>query len=283
MIDFAYRNLNLFIKDRVALLLSFLAEGIVAGLYVLFIRKKMLDTFCRIPNADLLMDTWMIAGILGITSLTVSMGMYGIMVEDKNKRIKRDFIISPVSRFSVILGYFFGAAAAGLFMTILAFFLSSFYFLSVYQVRLGVEAGIKLFGVFVLLTFSNAAMVLFVVSFIKSSNALACLCTILGALVGFLTGIYIPVGNMPDAVKKMVICFPASHAVVLLRQILMEPFIQKSFQNKNSAYAVSFRKYMGVEYVWDTWTFRTSDSVFILLFTFVCFLFLAMLSDGRGE
>ena len=76
MIDFALRNLVLFFKDRTAVILSFLAEFIVVGLYILFIRKNMITSFAQIKGIELLMDTWMIAGILGITSVTTTMGAY---------------------------------------------------------------------------------------------------------------------------------------------------------------------------------------------------------------
>ena len=91
MFDFAIRNLLLYFKDRTAVLLSFLAEFIVIGLYILFIRDNLLEQFSGIQNVDVLMDVWMIAGILGITSVTTTMGAYGIMVDDKVKKIEMDF------------------------------------------------------------------------------------------------------------------------------------------------------------------------------------------------
>ena len=118
MIDFAFRNLILFFKDRTAVILSFLAEFIVVGLYILFMRENMIQTFAQVEEIELLMDTWMIAGILGITSVTTTMGAYGIMVDDKAKKITRDFSTSPIHRFSLLGGYMAGAVVIGMFMSI---------------------------------------------------------------------------------------------------------------------------------------------------------------------
>ena len=231
MIDFAFRNLTLFFKDRTAVLLSFLAEFIVVGLYILFIRKNMIESFSQVENIEILMDVWMSAGILGITSVTTTMGAYGIMVDDKTKRINKDFATSPIRRFSLLGGYMSGAVVIGLFMSVFLFLVSAVYILHKYQVQLGDGQGVKIFMLLGLVTISNSSMVLFIVSFLKSSNALASCCTILGALIGFLTGIYLPMGNLPDGVQWLVKCFPVSQGVVLLLQILMEPLIKDVFGN----------------------------------------------------
>ena len=264
MIDFAFRNLTLFFKDRTAVLLSFLAEFIVVGLYILFIRKNMIESFSQVENIEILMDVWMSAGILGITSVTTTMGAYGIMVDDKTKRINKDFATSPIRRFSLLGGYMSGAVVIGLFMSVFLFLVSAVYILQKYQVQLGDGQGVKIFMLLGLVTISNSSMVLFIVSFLKSSNALASCCTILGALIGFLTGIYLPMGNLPDGVQWLVKCFPVSHGVVLLRQILMEPLIKDVFGNVESNAAKAFMDFMGVRYLWDGVTVTFGDSMLIL-------------------
>lgn len=264
MIDFAFRNLTLFFKDRTAVLLSFLAEFIVVGLYILFIRKNMIENFSQVENIEILMDVWMSAGILGITSVTTTMGAYGIMVDDKTKRINKDFATSPIRRFSLLGGYMSGAVVIGLFMSVFLFLVSAVYILHKYQVQLGDGQGVKIFILLGLVTISNSSMVLFIVSFLKSSNALASCCTILGALIGFLTGIYLPMGNLPDGVQWLVKCFPVSHGVVLLRQILMEPLIKDVFGNVESNAAKAFMDFMGVRYLWDGVTVTFVDSMLIL-------------------
>lgn len=281
MVDFAFRNLTLFFKDRMAVLLSFLAEFIVVVLYILFIRKNMIEGFSTVAKIDLMIDVWMISGILGITSVTTTMGAYGIMVDDKAKHIQRDFATSPIRGFALLGGYMGGAVVIGLFMTILLFLVSALYILHRYEVLLGAGQGITLLLIFMLIIVSNSSMVLFIVSFLKSSNALASCCTILGALIGFFTGIYIPMGNLPEGVKTLIKCFPSSHAVVLLRQILMEPLIDENLNGLDGYLAQGFMQYLGVQYVWKGNVITTKDSVLFLVAVTGLFFILSIIKGQR--
>lgn len=284
MFDFAYRNLMLFFKDKAAVLLSFLAEFIVAVLYILFIRSNLLESFSYVKDAELLMDIWMIAGLLGITSVTTTMGAYGIMVDDKAKKIEEDFVISPIPGHSLLGGYMAGAVMIGMFMTILLFLLSGIYMLHCYKVRIGAGNAVFLYMVMLLNTVSNSSMVLFLVSFLKSSNALASCCTILGALIGFLTGIYLPMGSMPDGVQQLVKCFPVSHGAVLFRQILMKPFIEDIFGNAGTEQALHFMEYMGVRYFYEGRAVSVNTSIMILMVTAGVFLLLTIVKTmGAGR
>ena len=58
-------------------------------------------------------------------------------------------------------------------------------------------------------------------SFLKSQNAFGTASSIISTLIGFLTGIYIPVGNLPSGVQTVIKFFPLSHSGVLLRQVMM--------------------------------------------------------------
>lgn len=281
MVAFAFRNLTLFFKDRMAVLLSFLAEFIVVVLYILFIRKNMVEGFSTVADIELLIDVWMIAGILGITSVTTTMGAYGIMVEDKAKHIQRDFATSPIRGYALIGGYMGGAVMIGLFMSVLLFLISSVYILHQYRIQLARGQGIILLFIFLLITLSNSALVLFVVSFLKSSNALASCCTILGALIGFLTGIYIPMGNLPEGVKTIIKAFPVSHAVVLLRQILMEPLIDEKLNGLEGYLAQGFMQYLGVQYVWEGNVVTTKESVLFLVTVTGIFFIVSIIKEQR--
>ena len=192
MLHFGVINLLLFFKDKTTLFLSFLAEFIIVGLYLLFIRDNLISGFSQIKDVELLMDVWMISGVLGITSVTTPMGAYGIMVDDRAKKISRDFATSPIRKFSLLGGYMFSAVIIGLVLSFLLLVLSEIYIYFSYGVKLGAEKMLLGYGVLVLTTVSNSSLVLFLISFLKSSNALAACCTILGALIGFLTGIYLP-------------------------------------------------------------------------------------------
>lgn len=281
MLNFALRNLILFFKDKAAVTLSFLAEFIVVGLYFLFMRDNLIDGFAGVENIEALLDTWMIAGVFGITPMTTTMGAYAIMVDDKAKKIARDFSVSPMHKSSLFLGYLLGAVIIGLLMSLLLLSVSALYMHVRYDVWLLAVDLADLFYVLALNTVASASMVLFLVSFIGTSNALAACCTIIGALIGFLTGIYLPMGNLPKGVGTLVKCFPVSHGVALFRRILTEPLLAESFGSAGTEGAKQFVEYMGIRYYFDGHIFAEKNSLLLLMGTAVVFFVLTVGKMGK--
>lgn len=281
MLDFALRNLILFFKDKTAVVLAFLAEFIVVGLYILFMRDNLIGGFAGVTNVEALLDAWMIAGVLGITPVTTTMGAYAIMVEDRARKIERDFMTSPMHKASLFAGYMLSAVIIGFCMSLLLLVLLAGYMYAWHDVQLLTVDIVDLLYVTGVNTLASASLVLFLVSFIKTSNALAACCTIMGALIGFLTGIYLPVGNLPEGVGALVKCFPISHGVALFRRILTEPFLADSFGRGQSEGAVHFVEYMGIRYYYDGQIFAEKNSLLLLFGTTVVFLVLTVLKMGK--
>ena len=97
MIALIKRNMLLFFKDKTSVFFSFMAVFVVLGLYVCFLGDMMIQPLKQdFPNtARELSDTWIMAGTLGIVSLTTSLSVLGIIIEDKSKSILNDFYIAP--------------------------------------------------------------------------------------------------------------------------------------------------------------------------------------------
>lgn len=270
MFDFGMRNLAIFFKDKMTVLLSFLAEFIMVGLYLLFLRDNLLTSFPQLKNAKQLMDIWMIAGVLGVASATTTMGAYGVMIDDKVKKINKDFYTAPVHKYKLLGGYLFSAVVIGLFMSLVILMISELYVINVYGIQLCGKRLMRILAILALCTIANSSLVLFFVSFLRSNTSLAACCTIIGALMGFLTGIYLPMGSLPESVQWIIKVFPVSHGVVLLRQELMKNPILHSFGNA-SAGAQQFREFMGVELLQDGKLMTATDSIVILIVTAVVF------------
>lgn len=276
MINFGLRNLELYFKDRSAVFLSFLAEWIIIILYILFLRDNLLSAFEGVRNIQQIVDVWMVAGLLGITSVTTTMGAYGTMIDDKVKGLQRDFLTTPIGRVSIQSGYLFSAVLIGLLMTFLMLLCAEVYLSVCYGEMSGAGRIFPLYCVIIGSAVSNASFVLLIVSFLQSSNALAACSTILGALIGFLTGIYLPMGSMADNVQMLVKCFPVSHSVVLYRQILVEPLVDESLGVDTKA-ASEFMNYMGIRYEWNGTDLSFRASFMVLLGAAACCLALIII------
>jgi multidrug/hemolysin transport system permease protein len=215
------RNLLVFFRDRSSVFFSMLAPFIVIGVYVLFLGNAYSDGFGEM-DVTFMMDRWIMAGLLGVTIISTTMGAFAIMVADRSKNTLKDFYSSPVSRSKLTGGYVISSFIIGFIMTLITFALAEIFIVSRGGEVLGLTAFLKTLGILVLTNLCNTAIIFFVVTLLSSENAFATASSIVGTMVGFLTGIYVPIGSLPDAVQWVIKIFPPSHSVSLLRQVMME-------------------------------------------------------------
>jgi len=281
MIGFGVRNLKVFFKDKSAVFFSLLAVFIIIGLYALFLGEVWVNSFVDMSGVRYLMDSWIMAGLLAVTSVTTTMGAFGIMVEDKSKKITKDFIASPIKNSSIVSGYIFSAVIIGIIMSIITTVLAEIYVVANGGNLMDIVTLSKVMGMIVLATITNTSLVLYMVSFFRSSNAFATASTIIGTMIGFLTGIYLPIGNLPDGVQWVVKCFPVSHAAVLFRQVMMEAPLAKTFADAPAEAIAEFNEMMGVTFKFGDTVISPLISILILIVTAVIFYGLAILNLSR--
>ena len=283
MINFGIRNLKVFFKDKSSVFFSLLAVFIIIGLYALFLGDVWTSNMSEIVGIRFLMDSWIMAGLLAVTSVTTTMGAYGIMVQDKEKKITKDFSASPVGNTNIVGGYIIGAVVIGIIMSIIALALAELYIISGGGEFMGMSALLKVLGLIVLCTLSNSSIVLFLVSFFKSNNAFATASTIIGTLIGFLTGVYLPIGQLPESVQLIIKCFPPTHGAVLFRQVMMEAPITASFNGAPAQALSEFENSMGVTMQFGNTTVTPLASLIVLLVTAAVFYMLALINISRKQ
>ncbi len=217
------RNLKLYFRDKVSVFFSLLGVFIIIGVYVMFLGKMMVDYTEDLvgTNSRYLMISWIMAGVISVTTITTCNGAFGIMVEDIALKRMRDFKVSPIKRWQLVLSYVLSAMVVGLIMSILTLLLSELYIYVDGGKILSFSALMKVLGLILISVFSSSAMIFMIMSFIKSQNAFGTASSIIGTLIGFLTGIYIPLGNLPSGVQTIIKFFPLSHSGVMLRQVMM--------------------------------------------------------------
>lgn len=251
MIQFAQRNLKLYFRDRTSVFFSLLAVFIIIGLYVLFLGDAWTSSLEGVEGGRMMMDSWMMAGLLAVVSLTTTMGAFETMVNDRSSGIVKDFYSAPVPRASLAVGYLISAFIIGSLMSLVALGLVEAYILANGGQLLGFEPLLKVLGILALSNMTNTALVFVIISFVSTQSAFGTLSTIVGTLVGFLTGIYMPIGMMPDAVQTVIKLFPPSHAAVLMRQVMMDAPMATSFQGAPAEVLRDFKESMGVVFYLD--------------------------------
>ena len=281
MISIAFRNLKVFFRDKNSVFFSLLSVIIIIGLYVLFLGDTLMGNMKNIEGARFLMDSWIMAGLMAVSSITATMGAFGIMVEDKSKKYINDFYAAPLKRRDIAGGYILSSFLIGMIMSLITFVLSEIYIVSYGGQILPFLSILKVFGLIIISVLSSSSMVFFIVSFFSSNNAFAAGSTVLGTLIGFLTGIYIPIGILPGAVQFIIKIFPVSHAGVLFRQVLMDIPLAASFSGAPSEMLSSFKEEMGVTFNYGGVIASPLTHILVLVATTALFYGLAVLNISR--
>jgi multidrug/hemolysin transport system permease protein len=283
MIPFTIRNLKVFFRDKAAVFFSLMAVFIVIGLYALFLGNVWVSSIGDISGARQLMDSWLVAGLLAVTGVTTTLGAFGTLVDDRAKKINKDFYAAPIKRGSITAGYLLSVFLIGVIMSLVTLVLAEVYVVMNGGDLLPGGTAVKVLGLILLSCLANTAMMGFIVSFFESPNAFAAASTIVGTLVGFLAGIYLPIGQLPQAVQTAVKVFPPSHAAALFRQVVMEEPMAVSFAGVPAPYLDIFNESMGVTYQFGDFAVEPWMSVVFLFLVTAVFFVLALLNMARKK
>lgn len=276
------RNLKIFFRDKASVFFSLLSVFIIIGLYALFLGDVLTNSLSGYGDGvRFLIDSWIMGGVLSVTAVTTTMGAFGIMVNDRAQNIIKDFSSSPIKRTFLAGGYIFSAFIIGMIMSLAALLLFEIYIVASGGALLGFAAVLKVLGIMLLSVMAGSSAVFFVVSFFKSNNAFAAASTVLGTLIGFLTGIYIPIGSLPEAVQAIIKVFPFSHSAALFRQAVMEAPMNNVFAGAPAAAVDGFSVNMGVIYQFGDTLTTAATSIWILAATAAVFFGLATLNMRR--
>ena len=276
MITFAMRNLKLFFRDRAAVFFSLLAVFIIIGLYVLFLGDMVMSDLDGVSGGRFLMDSWIMAGLMAVTSVTTTMGAVGVVVDDKAKGIAKDFYTSPLKRTTLVGGYLISTIVVGVIMSMVALVLAELYIVGSGGGFLPWKNLLEVLGLIILSTMASGAMMFLIVSFFKTQNSFGVASTVLGTLIGFLMGIYVPIGVLPSAVQTVIKTFPISHAAALFRQVFMEVPMAISFAGAPPEMVEGFQTMLGVTYQLGGGTMSFLGSIMVLAVTAILFFVLGV-------
>lgn len=218
------RNLRLFFRDRLNVFFSLLGAIILFGLYTLFIGNlQSVDLARSLPGVSgaqvqAFVDSWMFAGIVLITTVTTGLGGLSVLTDDGASGRLRDFLVSPVRRGQLVLGYLLSAVTVALLLSGTVLVLSILYLGLVRGTWLPATAILASAAVVVLSCLAFTALSALIVTFVRTVGAYSALATIVGTVLGFIAAAYIPIGVLPGAVADVVAALPFAQAGMLLRQ-----------------------------------------------------------------
>lgn len=282
----ARRNLILFVRDRAAVFFSMLSPLILLALYTFFLGGLQVDTMKeQFPAADVgdirgFVDAWVFAGITMITSLTTGLAAMSVFVEDGESGRFKDFLVSPVRRSSLILGYMGATVVIAFTMTTFFLVVSQVYTFARYGSAMTAGEFVRCLGIILLSAGAFSALSAFAVTFVRTNGAFAALSTIVGTLIGFLAGAYIPIGDLPAGAVNVMNALPFAQAAMLVRG----PFTDRPLAvltDPVPGSAADVEAYFGITASVGGTEITTTIAVVVLVAVFVVFSALAAWRIGR--
>ena len=280
MFNFAQRNLKIYFRQKSAVFASLLGVFIIVVLYALFLGDAY--TIEGVSNAKHLMDTWMISGIVAITPFTTAIGALGTMVEDKVDGNLRDFYASPVKRVRIVGGYVISSLCVGFILSMIAFVAGQTYIVLRGGELLSSLNMLYMLGAILLSVLLSGTMGFLIVCFVNGKNAYMIVSTVIGSVTGFLTGIYVPVGQMGENVQWLVKLFPVTHTSVIIRRILCSQAIEENFAGAEE-YAAGYSRLMGIHLEFEDWVMPIWLHCVIVAVLAVIFFALATLRVSKEK
>lgn len=236
----------IYFRDRQSVLFSLMGVLVVVMLYLLFLRTMLIDSFPGYDGMEGLIDAWVLSGILGIVPVTTCAGCLQPMVGDRAAGRDRDILVTPMTPWQIAGGWIIGTFAVGCIMSIVTLAISIAY-LAVTGCPLST---IGILGCIVLIVPSSlsASAIMYALSCrMSSTGAFSGLFVVISVLIGFLTGIYMPMGTMPDAMQVIGTLVPASHMAALFRDALASDAFDHVFTGASADEITDFRHDMGFD------------------------------------
>lgn len=227
------RNCLCYFRDKASVFFSLLGVLIVILLYLIFLKDMLVDSFMS-EISDMIsrefvkefVDAWVMAGILAIVSVTTSAGSLQTMISDKVAGRDRDTKMTSLSSAKISAAYILSTFLVGQIMSLIAFAIAVGYLAAT-------GCGMSALGIMqtLLLTvpasLSGSIIVYTLTCRMRSEGAFSGFSTVLGVLIGFLTGIYMPLGTMAEGMRTIGSMMPATHMAALMRQTLSSDAFSK--------------------------------------------------------
>lgn len=284
-ISLVSRNNKVFRRDKTQVFFSLLSIIIVISLYAIFLQKMQVDAIEQVTNATpgtvTMVNEWLVAGLLSMIGVTSTLAAFGIAVQDIESKAAADFLTAPISRAKIQLSYVVNAFLIGLAFSFVALIVCEIFIVALGGELLSLEALLKVLGILVMTVLLASAFNMLLVLLVRTVTAFSTLSTIIGTAIGFLCGLYVPIGVLPSFAQNLVMYFPLSHAAVLLRDAFMADSISSVFAGAPAEMVEDYKLTYGVLYEMNGTVLSQSTSLAFMASATVVFAVLAIIIFKR--
>ncbi|MCM3634512.1 ABC transporter permease [Paenibacillus camelliae] len=281
------RNSKVFRRDKTSVFFSLLSVIIVIVLYALFLQKMQVDSIKQVteatPQMITMVNEWLIAGLLSMIAVTTTLASFGLAIKDIETKASADFLTAPVSRAAIQMGYVLNAFIIGSVFSFIALIGCEIYIVATGGAWLSFTSLLKVVGILLLSVLLASLFNVVIVMMVHTLNAFSTLSTIVGTLLGFLCGVYVPIGALPSFAQNIIMYFPISHTTLLLRNAFMESSLADVFAGAPAEAEEQYKLMYGVTYKLHDNVLSLSTSYIIIAVTIAVLAVLSITLFHRRE
>ncbi|MBC6306565.1 ABC transporter permease [Listeria booriae] len=274
------RHMYTYFADKGNIVFTCLSSIIVVMLYAFFIFDTQVDSLVAAmagtdrAQAVTFVCMWFLAGQITLIIFGATFNAMAIFIDDM-KYNGSDVQIFPLSKVKIIVSYCIQAVLIALLFGIGSLIIGTLLIWWKQGYLIPASSLFAAVGVIILGTIFSAILAMFIVTFMKTAKAFSSLQIVLNTLMGFLIGMYIPIGTLPDFMQRIIFWNPYMSMSVWLRELLAGEQFQQLFTKAPSAQQDQLAVFYGLrEESFDT-LWSTSDlALFIASITVIIFAFL---------
>lgn len=274
------RNMKVYLKNKSNIMFSFLTMVIILLLNTVFlgsVNEEYLGEFISLDErmVSYITGSWLMAGIVVVNAFMVTTVMLSIMVEDEEKHKLAAFIVAPINRITLTLSYIIAAFITSFIFAVISLGISQIYLYSVCQQLLSLKTVMKVLGLIAVNIISVVSIMMCIATKIKTTSAYGAFNTMMGTIIGFIAGIYLPMGSLPEGVQNVLKVFPILHGTALVREEYTKQAVLTAFDHAPEALIDGYKAYMGITLYWGGEKISFALSMVILLGSGILFTLLA--------
>lgn len=225
------RNIKLFFKDKGLFFTSLITPMILLVLYATFLANVYRDAFSSgfpvgFSISDELLDATvgaqLMSSLLAVSCVTVSFCSNMLSVQDKVTGARTDLTVSPVSRSTMAMSYYFASFISTLCICLIAT-AACFVYIATIGWYYTVTDVLLIVGDVCLLVLFGTALSSLINIFLSTQGQLSAVGTIVSSIYGFICGAYMPMSQFSEGLRNVLMFLPGTYGTALIRNHTMNP------------------------------------------------------------
>ena len=229
------RHLRIYFSSWTNIFFTLFSNLISIAVYLLFLFNNSVSSireYAPIDQADnvsILMLLFLISGQIMVMVISASLANTDIIIKD-TQYTGSDMSVWPISKTKIMISYIIQTVIITAAFSLITLVVGLSYIYISYNYYLPISIITQVVGIIIISSIFASLIAVLLTSMMKNARSYGSFSTIINTLSGFLLGIYVPLGVLPNFVQKIVLVNPYFNYMYLFRNVMMKDIIEITFE-----------------------------------------------------